>query len=337
MTVQRHRLLTIAAIGLAVVCLPMATSAQSPTVSLRYTTGAPPKTPWVTQAERLKAAIAEESKGAVQMDLFIAAQLGNEQDTIQQVVRGRIDMGGFSTTGAALVVPEFALFNLPFYFKSIKEQDCALDALTPDIAGMLDAKGLKFLNWSEVGNADVIAKKPFVNPDDARGIKAAANPHKISAIMWQTLGANPNPLGITEIVAAFQTGLVEVQAQVVTFYVPSGLNKVAPVLTRMNLSNTPGLVVINKAIHEKLAPEHRAALDRAAAKVPPAQYRAEVRGFEQVLRDMHVKGGGQVVETTPEQREAWRKRLQPAWPEMIKSVAGEGFFAKLEAARAKCQ
>ena len=34
---------------------------------------------------------------------YINAQLGNEQDTMQQIARGRIDVGGFSVTAAALL------------------------------------------------------------------------------------------------------------------------------------------------------------------------------------------------------------------------------------------
>ncbi len=68
---------------------------KAPSVTLRYTTGAPQKTPWVTQLERFAKDVDEESKGDIKIDAFIAAQLGNEQDTIQQIARGRIDMGGF--------------------------------------------------------------------------------------------------------------------------------------------------------------------------------------------------------------------------------------------------
>src|SRR5262245_44560235 len=86
----------------------------SPTVTFRYTTGAPAKTPWVMQLDRFVKDVDEESKGAIKVDPFIAAQLGNEQDTIQQIARGRIDMGGFSTGAVALVLPELAVLSMPF-------------------------------------------------------------------------------------------------------------------------------------------------------------------------------------------------------------------------------
>ena len=105
---------------------------NSPAVTLRYTTGAPAKTPWVMQLERFVKDVDEESKGTIKIDPFIAAQLGNEQDTIQQIARGRIDMGGFSTGAVALVLPELSVLSIPFLFKSNAEQDCIIDKIDRD-------------------------------------------------------------------------------------------------------------------------------------------------------------------------------------------------------------
>lgn len=329
----------VGAIAAGVISVIPASAQTAPAVTLRYTTGAPAKTPWVMQLERFAKDVTEESKGAIKIDPFIAAQLGNEQDTIQQIARGRIDMGGFSTGAVALVLPELSVLSIPFLFKSNAEQDCIIDkfATGPVTAG-LAKKGIKFLGWTEVGTADVIGKKAFVSPNDVNGLKAAAASNKVSAALWSTLGANPNPIGITEIASAFQTGLVDVQAQVVTFYLPSGLNKVAPVLTRVELSDAPGIVVMNLAAWNKLTDDQKSALDRAMTRRSADQLRKEIRGFEATLREMHVKGGGQVVEVTKEQREEWRKKIQPAWPTMVKDIGpeGEALFKAIEAGRTSC-
>ena len=309
-------------------------------LELRYTTGAPPKTPWVTQLERFAKDVEEESKAGLKIESFIAAQLGNEQDTAQQVARGRIDMGGFSNGAVALLTPEIALLGLPFFFKDVAEQDCTLDNhMSKPVADALAKKNVKFLGWTEVGTGDIIGKKPFVSPKDVAGLKAAAASNKVSAATWTALGANPNAIGITEIASAFQSGLVDVQATVVTFYLPSGLNKVAPVLTRVELSDAPGIIMMNKAKYDGLPKDMQAALDRAVAKRPADQLRKEIRGFEATLREMHVKGGGTVVDVTPAQRDEWRKVLQPAWPSMVKDLGAEGdrFFKLMEAGRKACE
>ena len=256
-------------------------------LELRYTTGAPPKTPWVMQLERFAKDVEEESGGTLKIEAFIAAQLGNEQDTAQQIARGRIDMGGFSNGAVALLTPEIALLGLPFYFKDTAEQDCTLDNhMTKPVSEALAKKGVKFQGWTEVGTADLVGKKPFVLPGDVNGLKAAAASNKVSAAMWSALGANPNPIGITEIASAFQTGLVDVQGTVVTFYLPSGLNKVAPVLTRIELSDAPGIVMMNLAKYNSLTSEQKTMMDKAIARRSPELLRKEIRGFEETLRGL---------------------------------------------------
>jgi TRAP-type C4-dicarboxylate transport system substrate-binding protein len=314
--------------------------AQGQPIELRYTTGAPERTPWVTpQLRRFEKDVEEESGGQIKIASFINAQLGNEQDTVQQVARGRIDMGGFSNGAVALIVPELAILGLPFYFKTLADQDCTIDRMTGTVSEMLARKGIKFLGWTEVGTADIVGKKPYLVPADVKGLKAASASNKVSATMWTTLGANPTPIGITEIASAFQTGLTDVNATVITFYLPSGLAKVAPVMTRVELADAPGILLMNKAVYDKLPADKRAAIDKAIARRSADQLRKEIRGFEATLRDMHVKAGGTIVTPTPEQREEWRKVLQTAWPKMVQDVGGDApaFYKKMEEARAACE
>lgn len=339
-TLRKLTYLAIAGTALAAAGATAVSAQDKKPLELRYTTGAPAKTPWVMQLERFAKDVEEESKGSIKIDQFIAAQLGNEQDTAQQIARGRIDMGGFSNGAVALLTPEISLLGLPFYFKDNAEQDCTLDNhMTKPVSDALAKKGVKFLGWTEVGTGDIIGKRPFVSPKDVAGLKAASASNKVSAATWTALGANPNAIGITEIASAFQSGLVEVQATVVTFYLPSGLNKVAPVLTRLELSDAPGIIMMNKAKYDGMSKDQQMMLDRAVAKRPADQLRKEIRGFEATLREMHVKGGGTVVDVTPAQRDEWRKVLQPAWPNMVKDLGADGdrFFKQMEAGRKVCE
>ena len=69
--------------------------------------------------------------------------------------------------------------------------------------------------------------------------------------------------------------------------------------------------MINQAAWDKFTADQKWAFKRALARRSADQLRKEIRSFEQTLRDLHVKGGGQVVETTREQREEWRKKIKP--------------------------
>ena len=338
-----RKMTTIAlAVALGLSALPGALYAQEKKpIELRYTSGAPPKgNPWVMQIERFAKEVDEESKGALKIQPFLASQLGSEQDTVQQVARGRIDMGGFSAGSSALVVPEVALLLMPFYFKDTAELDCVLDKtmLTP-VTELFAKRGVQFLGWTEVGSIDLYGKKPFLAPKDLNGVKAASYANKTQSLFFSSMGANPNPLGLPEWIPAFQTGLAEVVLTAITYGLPSGLTKVAPVISRVGAYDAPALTLMNKSIFDKLSKDNQAALIRAGDRNPSAKMRAEVRGFESVLFGMHEKAGGQIVTATPEQRAVWRKAMEPVYPQIVKetSAGADGFFRVMEAGRKACE
>jgi TRAP-type transport system periplasmic protein len=317
------RFIPLALASIAAVTIPVSVAfAQS--TELRYASSSPPNTVWAMQTERLTKMVSEKSGGTLKINAFINSQLGSEQDTIQQVARGRIDMGGYSITAGSLLVPELALVNMPFLFKSSAEQDCVFDNHLTKIATDLFArKGVQFIGWSHVGETNIIGKKPFLKPEDLKGLKARAQPTKLGPYLWTTFGANPNPLPVTEWNAAHQSGLVEVADAPVTFYVFAGLGKVAPVMTLTKHLDHGGVVIMNKAVYDKLPEASRKAMTDVEKEAPASLQRKEVREFEAKLAGMHKSQGGTIVELTPEQREVWRKEMTNAWPKMVEAIGGE--------------
>ena len=314
--------------------------AQPKPIELRYSSGAPPKgNPWVMQIERFIKDVDEESKGEIKIQPFYGSQLGSEQDTVQQVARGRIDMGGYSGGSAALVVPEVALLLMPFYFRNAAEADCVIDNhMTKIVTDAFSKKGVQFLSWSSVGSIDMFGKKAFMAPKDLNGAKAAIYANKTQSLFFSSLGANVNPLGLPEWIPAFQTGMADVVLTTITYGLPSGLTKVAPVVSRVNAYDSPGLTLMNKAVWDKLSKPHQEAMLRAGARTPATKYREEIRGFEGALFGMLEKGGGQVINATQEQRDAWRKSMEPVYPQIVKETGGESaaFFTAMEAGRKAC-
>jgi TRAP-type C4-dicarboxylate transport system substrate-binding protein len=320
---MRHPSRHLPAAAAVALILTGATINDARSAELRYATSAPPKTVWEMQVQRFQKQVEEASKGSLTINAFLNSQLGSEQDTVQQIARGRIDMGGYSVTAGSLLVPEIALLNIPFLFKDQQEQDCVADNhLTKVTQEMFLKKGVVMIGWSEVGVADIIGKKPYLSPDDLKGLKARSSPNKVAAFMWSQFGANPNPLPVTEWSSAFQTGLVDVADSAPTFYFFSGLSKLAPVVTMTQHQDQGGVVIINKESFDKLTPEQKAVLTSTSTMTPASVLRAEVRGFEGKIREMHKAAGGTIVELTPEQRAAWRKGMEAAWPKMVEAVGG---------------
>ena len=132
--------------------------------------------------------------------------------------------------------------------------------------------------------------------------------------------------------------MAEVVMTAITSALPMGLTKVAPVITRLGTYDAPALTLMNKATFDKLPKPLQDAMLRAGDRVPSAQYRSEIRGFESTLYGMHEKAGGQIVVATQEQRDVWRKALEPVYPQVVKEVGNtaDAFFAAMENGRKAC-
>ena len=128
---------------------------------------------------------------------------------------------------------------------------------------------------------------------------------------------------MTEWAAAHQSGLVDVADAPMTFYVFAGLGKVAPVLTATRHLDQGGVFVMNKKTFDKLPKEAQQAMVQAVDRNPGPTQRAEVRGFEVKVAQMHLKNGGSIVELTPEQRKVWRDGMEGSWGAAVKAMGGE--------------
>lgn len=332
------------AVRFAATLLPLSLAAtialaQSAPLELKYSSAAPPTSPWAMQVTRNATEVAAETKGAIKLVPFFNSQLGGENEVIAQVSRGRIDMGSFTAASAALQVPEISLLNLPFFFESQAQRDCVLDkhAAGPT-AEALGKKGLHFVNWVEVGSIHLPGKKAYVTPADVKGIKVGVVTNKMTTEFWQAMGANPVPTNVAEAGSSMQTGLIDTYPTPYAFYMPSGLNKIAPFMTKFPLWESAGVTLINKGTYEKMSAETRAEFDRAFDKNPPAKLRAEIRGVDAALTKKHMAEGGTTVETTPEQRAEWSKNLAPVWKEIAKDIgpAGEKYYAMMVAGKQAC-
>jgi TRAP-type C4-dicarboxylate transport system substrate-binding protein len=317
------RTLTFGALAVALSFMVPGTApkAAEPEVTLRYVSTAPAKSPWGDQARRWAESLLRESQGRVKGELFLSGQLGSEQDTISQIARGRLDIGGFSTAGAQLVVPELGIFSLGHFFDSIAQSDCVLDNhLGPAIEPLFEDKGLVFLGWVEVGEINLAGKRSLADPKDMIGLKTVAY-SKVAKNTWSAYKTNSSFIGVPDWPSALQTGLVDFIAMPVAQYVPSGINKVAPVYTRSASIDLPGVTVMSKRVFDGLSEADQLAIRRA--QEPATKLREEIRSLEGSLRDAHVKAGGTVIEITEEQRRARQEIMKTTWPMAAETIGGE--------------
>ena len=61
--------------------------------------------------------VSKKTNGEVKVDVFANATLGDEEELIEGMRAGSVDMGKSITSIVALTVPQFAVFDLPYLFR----------------------------------------------------------------------------------------------------------------------------------------------------------------------------------------------------------------------------
>jgi len=304
---------------------------------MKYASAAPANTPWVKHSEVLRDTISTNSNGEIKVSLFNGGQLGDEVTVIKQVARGRIAIGGFSMTAASTMVPEMALMGVPYMWDSYEQLDCAMDNhLSSVFEPLFERKGLKFLQWSELGWTNTLAKKPMLKPSDFDGYKIRAAPAKYSASFTKGIGANGVVLPFAETPAALQTGMVDGATLGAVTFVAAGFGKLAPHYTLSRHSHQSGVILMSTKVWDKLGAEGQAQVTNGLA--PVASLRAQVRGMGAFLLNKYKEAGGPVYEQTPAQRAEWKAAVLPGRDALVASIGGEAatIWPQIEAAKQAC-
>lgn len=312
-------------------------SPASAEMNLKFTSAAPTNTPWAAHFNDIAESVGDISNGGIKINLFNGNQLGNEQDTIRQVVRGRIHMGGFSNTAASLIVPEIALLAAPYLWDNTAQADCALDNyLLPYFQKPFEQKGLIILGWTEVGYMGYASKSPIENPAAMIGKKIRVAPTKASSIAATAFGANSVVLPIPDVASGLQTGLVEGADLPALLFASMGFAKIAPNWTASNHSHQVGMVLMSKKVWKKLSKEQQDQI--MSIQIPPVKLRQQVRGATQQLLGKFASEGGNLIIPTEAQMKEWRAIAEQSQQEMVKAIgknAAESYSA-IQKAKLAC-
>ena len=147
-------------------------------------------------AEKFKEIVEERSGGAITVQIFHSASLGNETEILQQVQMNTIQMAIVTGGPFDTFDPIVRVVNYPFLFKNNEQADEILDGpLGAEILQSLESSGFKGLCFSENGFRNLTnSKRPVDSPEDIRGLKIRVMASAIHKAIWQTLGANPTPM-----------------------------------------------------------------------------------------------------------------------------------------------
>jgi TRAP-type transport system periplasmic protein len=300
--------------------LTLSSQVHAASVAAKITAQAQVNSPWDKHWDEFKAKMAPRNDIAI--EYFLRGEIGNEEQMLTALRRNRVQIGGITMWGLAGIIPEAAVPMMPYLFDSTAEVDFVFDKyLGPRFDQLLQARGLKFLLWSEVGWNTLYTKKPVLVPADIKAMKIRGSPNFAAQAFLQAVGASPVALGIADIAPGLQTGLVDGGLSSLPFFY-YGLKSFATDVTELNQCNDQGVQLANLDWWATLSADQQAAFETSF--VPIDRARSDIRTLNDSLRANLVKEGLRVHALTAEQRAQWVALSLPTHEVILKQIAGQG-------------
>lgn len=288
---------------------------------LRISSLAFPGTPWHDMWLRFGGRFNERNRSCFDLDLFINAEIGSEETALANLRRNRLQIGGLSLQGMATVVPELSVLLTPFLFDNEEQIDFITDEYITDIfSELIEAKGLKLLQWSEVGWTQLYAKREIDFPEQAAGLKLRASNAIGSILFAEAVQADSIPVTFAETLPALETGLIDGGQSGIGIYAFAGLSREATVLNITKHAFDTGLTVANLDWWDSLSDAQQALVMSSLDETQ--------QGRENIRRDMHrielglPDKGVTVNYLSPEERAVWQAYVGDLRGEIVAAIGG---------------
>lgn len=127
------------------------TEASGDTVTLKFACDDTQSSSYYIALEQFEKEVEEKTNGAVQVELYGDAQLGNATDTIEGVQLGTIECAFASTAAVSQFVPEFYYVDAPFIFRDADHAHAVVDGEVGQIIGdaSIEKQGIRVLGWMD--------------------------------------------------------------------------------------------------------------------------------------------------------------------------------------------
>ncbi len=266
----------------------------------------------LAEFERL---VEENTKGAVQVEVFPDEALGTEGEMAEGVAMGTVDACLIGSSSVAKLDSNFNVFSLPYLFESNEHVDAVFDG----------APGQQFrdsiwnnthtmvLDYWDSGFRHYSTNAGEINgPEDMAGqlIRIPDNP--IQAATAAALGASTSTLGYKEVYLACSNGTVDGQEGPVFAFVDDNFYEVQDYMVLDGHIYTVMALCMNGNVWEKLTAEDQEIVMQAAHEAGLVE-KEGIRSSEAEQIEF-LKEQGMIINENPD-KEAWRAATASVYEE----------------------
>lgn len=282
-------------------------------------------------AKKLKEYVEKATNGRVQIQIFMANQLGDPISVIESIQNGVIAMGVINTGSSGTILKDFNIFNIPMLFPRDWDHLHRMynSGIISKLAVNAEKTGIIPLGAAIEDYVNITANKPIKTPQDMKGLKIRVMNSPILIATYQALGASPTPIPFSEVYSSLQLGMVEAQENPFGVICEMAYYEVQKYLTTTKHYIPVNICWMNKKIFDSLPKDiQKAFID--GGKVAQ-DYLFEINpDISKKQRSTLEKNGMKIIEPDKSLIDAFAAARPKAEEEYIKIVGEETGKANLD-------
>lgn len=295
--------------------------ASAKTLRLSHNVG--DTTTWHQGAEKFGELLSAATNNDYNVRVFANATLsgGDQMKQAEMASRGSIDLIVTSAINVTPLVPEMAVFSLPYLYANYEQVDATLTGEPAQrMTDLLAKHDIVVLAWGENGFREVTNNtRPIKSPEDMKGLKMrVAGPMYIDVM--NALGANPQQMQWSETFTALQQGVVDGQENPIgAVIIPQRVYEIQKYLTTWHYSYDPLFLGVSKKLWDSLDADTQAKMQTAATEAMKYQVEISRANTENGIAYLEEKGM-EVYQPSMEELEAFSVATKPAfdlWAEKV--------------------
>jgi tripartite ATP-independent transporter DctP family solute receptor len=266
--------------------------------------------------QRLKAAMEKASGGAVQIDLFPSAQLGENSAVLEQLTLGSNIITQVGPGTIAQYVPNYAVMVHPFLFKNWDEvKKVAGSPLVKGWEKDLVKHNIKPLCFFNFGTRDLYTRnKPVKTPADSAGLKMRVQPVAIYTELVKSMGGQPTPMPWPEVYSALSQGVIDAAEAPPNAILDQKHYEAAKFYMKTNHILDASIVVMSLRAFNALSAEQKKALESAADEACDWMTAESTKVYDSAVAELEKRGMTIVSDVDRAAFETSAQSIQKAFP-----------------------
>ena len=288
----------------------------SPQLILRYADNQPEDYPTTAAAEYFARLVEERTHGKIRIRLYCNGELGNENQVLEQVQFGGIDMARVSVGTFAEPYPKIEVLLLPFLYDDAEHMWRVLDGpIGEEFLISARKAGVVGLSWFDAGARSFYTRQPIHSLADLQGLTIRVQESSFMSRMVELMGAKPVQIPYNDVYSAMQTAKIDGAENNLPSYAATGHFQAAPYYLLDEHSRLPEMQIMSTVALDKIAAidEDYVTIIRQCAK-ECALYERELWRQQEVDSERLVRDYGCTVTTlTDGQLEEFRQAVRPMY------------------------